>query len=65
MAKLFQVIEETQIRQTRDNSTTGILVDWIEKIAGMETAVNVQGWSELCYIGECYKGDGFKVVCLE
>ena len=64
MAK-FQVIEETQIRQTKDNTSAGILVDWIEEIAGMEEAVNVQGWSEICTYGECYEGDNFKVVCLE
>lgn len=59
--RMFQVITEKEIYQTRDNSSMGILVKWIERLAGIEEAMNVQGWSELSYAGEEYEGENFKV----
>lgn len=62
--RLFQVIEKKQIRQTRDNSGLGILVKWITEIVGIEEAMKVQGWSEICDDGEYYEGEHFEVICL-
>lgn len=58
------MIEEKKIRQTRDNDSIGILVNWITEIAGIEEANNVQGWSEICEDGEYYEGEHFEVICL-
>lgn len=62
---LFQVIEEKRIRQTSDNGSLGVLVDWVTEIAGEYEAMEVQGWSELAYVGECYEGEGFEVVRID
>lgn len=62
--RLFQVITEKEIRQTRDNGSMGILVNWISELVGMEEAMNVQGWSEICYDGEYYEGENFEIICL-
>lgn len=62
---LFQVIEEKRIRQTSDNDSLGVLVKWITDIAGENEAMEVQGWSEFADVGECYEGEGFKVVRID
>lgn len=40
-------------------------MDWIEDIAGIEEAMSVQGWSEICAIGEYYEGKNFEIICFE
>lgn len=62
---MFQVIEKKRIRQTRDNNSLGILVDWITEIAGEQQAIEVQSWSELADIGDYYEGENFEVICIE
>lgn len=62
---LFQVIEEKRIRQTSDNDSLGILVKWITEIAGECEAMEVQGWSELADVGECYEGEEFEVIRID
>lgn len=66
MSKIrFQVITNNKVRTTSDNGSLGTLVDWITEIAGIEEAIEVQGWSEICYIGEYYNGENFEVICLD
>ena len=62
---MFQVITEKEIRQTRDNSTSGNLYFWIEEIAGTLEAIEVQSWSELATVGDYYEGENFKVICID
>jgi hypothetical protein len=61
----FQVINNNNIRTTSDNGSLGTLVNWITEIAGIEMAIEVQGWSEICVIGEYFEGENFEVICIE
>lgn len=62
---MFQVITEKEIKQTRDNTTSGNLYFWIEEISGTAEAVNVQSWSELATVGDIYEGENFEVICID
>jgi hypothetical protein len=62
---MFQVITKNEIRQTRDNSTSGTLFYWIEEIAGTLEAINVQSWSELADVGDYYEGECFEIICID
>lgn len=62
---MFQVITEKEIRQTKDNSTSGILYFWIEEIDGTMEAINVQSWSEIATVGDIYEGEHFEVICID
>lgn len=62
---LFQVITEKEIKQTRDNTTSGKLYFWIEEIAGTMEAINVQSWSELAEEGEYYEGENFEIIRID
>lgn len=65
MKIMFQFIHGKRIAATSDNSQCGRLFDWVEKVAGTEAAIDAQGWSELCEIGEIYEGENFEIVCYE
>lgn len=62
---MFQVITEKEIRQTKDNTTSGNLYFWIEEIAGTLEAIEVQSWSELATVGDYYEGEHFEVICID
>ena len=61
----FQFIAEGKIAITEDNSQTGTLFGWVERIAGTLEAMNAQGWSEVCEPGEYYEGENFEIICLD
>lgn len=59
----FRLIENDCVRETND--LYEVFFGWISRLAGVDEAMNVVGWCELCYYGEVYYGDGFEVIVEE